>query len=50
MLYYIAAGVFAIFSIAVIIFVIRVYKENKNLDLQKGQRIDDDEDEIRFPS
>ncbi len=48
MFYYIVAAVFAVFCIAVIIFVIRVYKENKKLGPKKGQRFDDDEDEIRF--
>lgn len=48
MFYYIVGGVFAVFCMAVIIFVIRVYKENKKLGPQKGQHIDDDEDDIRF--
>ena len=48
MLYYIVAGVFAVFCIAVIIFVIRVYKENKKMSPKKGQRIDDNEDDIFF--
>ena len=48
MLYYIVAGVFAVFCIAVIIFVILVYKENKKLGPQKGQGFDDDEDDIFF--
>ena len=48
MFYYIVAGVFAVFCIAVVIFVIRVYKENKKLDPQKRQGFDDDEDDISF--
>lgn len=48
MFYYIVGGVLVVFCIGVITFVIRVYKENKKLEPQKGQHIDDDEDDIRF--
>lgn len=48
MFYYIVAGIFAVFCIGVIIFVIRVYKENKKLGPKKGQRFDDDYDDYPF--
>ena len=43
---YIVAGIFAIFCAAVIVFGIRVFKENREMEPKKGDR--QDEDEINF--
>jgi len=48
MVYYIVAGILALFCIAVIIFVIKVYKENKKMVPKKRIRFDDDEDDHSF--
>jgi len=50
MVYYIVAGILALFCIAVIIFVIKVYKENKKMIPKKSLRMDDDEDDHIFGS
>jgi hypothetical protein len=42
MVYYIVAGILAMFCVTVIIFVIRVYKENKKIIPKKSKRIIDD--------
>jgi hypothetical protein len=45
---YIVAAVFALFCIGVIIFVIKVYREDKSLGPKKGQKFDDDEDDFLY--
>jgi hypothetical protein len=41
---YIAAGIFALFCVAIIIYVIKIYREDKKTGPKKGYRIDDDDD------
>lgn len=45
MIYNIVTGVLALFCIAVIIFVVRVYKENKKLVPRERHRFDEEEDD-----
>jgi hypothetical protein len=40
---YIVAGIFAIFCTAVIVFGLRVFKENRKMGPKKNDRKDDDE-------
>lgn len=41
---YIVTGVLLIFCIAVIIFSVRIYKENRRLGPQKNKSLDEEED------
>jgi len=46
---YFVAGLFAIFCIGVMIYVVKVYKEDKKNRPKSGYRIDDDDDTLRHP-
>ncbi len=44
---YFVAGFFALFCVVIIVYVIRVYREDKKNGPKKGYRLDDDDDLIR---
>ncbi len=42
---YLVAGIFGVFCIGIIIYVIKIYKEDKKTGPKKGFQIDDDDDD-----
>ena len=46
---YIVSGIIIVFCIVVILFAIRIYKENRKLGPKKGEFFDDDDDGWTLP-
>lgn len=45
---YFVAGIFAVFCIGIIIYVVKVYREDKKSGMNNGSRFDDDDDDFLY--